>query len=225
MFGAWKPELTDDGALFALVMVMSLIGSLVYVATSFAYHSSQRNLTMSYIWWYPMRFVAGTGLALLFYVALRGGLFSGDLATQDVNPYGIAAAAGLTGMFSKQATAKLAQLFDVAFNILPASAPPKITALDPAEVKTGSPDTPVKITGSGFANGATVRADDTNLTSTYVSEAELTSTVPAEMLAAARVIKVRVDNPGPTAGASAPADLKVTDSPGTDAGAAPDPGE
>jgi hypothetical protein len=78
----------------------------------------------------------------------------------------------------------------------------------------------VKITGSGFADGATVRADDTNLTSTYVSEAELTATVPAVMLAAARVIKVRVDNPDPTAGASAPADLKVTDGPEAGAGAA-----
>jgi hypothetical protein len=32
----------------------------------------------------------------LLYTALRGGLFTGDFTSQEVNPYGIAAVAGIT---------------------------------------------------------------------------------------------------------------------------------
>jgi hypothetical protein len=212
LFGAWRPVLSRDTALFVLVIVMGLLGSLVYVASSFALHSSQRDLTVSYLWWYPMRFIGGTGLALLLYTALRGGLFSGDFNNQEINPYGIAAAAGITGMFSKQATAKLAQLFDVAFQIGPTKGPPKIVALEPSRIQVGSKATPVKVTGSGLVHGATVTADDTPVKDvTYISDAELNIVVPADLLTAPRVIKIRVDNPGPDAGPSAPADLTVTD--------------
>ena len=117
VFGLWRPKVSNDTALFVLVIVASLVGSLVHVASSFAAHCAHRDFKVSWLWWYSMRFVVGTGLGLLLYVALRGGLFSGDFTTKQVNPYGIAAVAGLTGMFSKQATDKLAQLFDVAFAV------------------------------------------------------------------------------------------------------------
>lgn len=209
VFGLWRPKVSGDTALFVLVIVASLLGSLVHVATSFAAHSAQRNLTVSYLWWYPMRFVVGTGLGLLIYVALRGGLFSGDFTSKEVNPYGIAAVTGLTGMFSKQATAKLAQLFDVAFAVQPAKGAPKIEKLDPEQITVGAADTQVKVTGSGFVSGATATADDTTVEVSYVSDTELKIVVPAALLAAARTMKVRVDNPDPTVGASAPADLPV----------------
>ncbi|MEA2194212.1 MAG: hypothetical protein QOG42_646 [Solirubrobacteraceae bacterium] len=223
LLGAWHPAVSGDAALFVLVIIMSLLGSLVYVTTSFALHSSQRNLTVSYLWWYPMRFIGGTGLALLIYTALRGGLFSGDFTTEEVNPYGIAAAAGLTGMFSKQATGKLAQLFDVAFHIAPAGAPPKIDALDPSQVPTGSGPTAIKVTGSGFVEGTTAVADDTHLDVTYASGSELSVVLPPQLLEHAHVINVVVDNPDPTTGKSAPAKVKVVDGPGAHADAAPGP--
>jgi hypothetical protein len=219
VFGLWRPKVSGDTALFVLVIVASLLGSLVHVASSFAAHSAQRNLTVSYLWWYPMRFVVGTGLGLLLYVALRGGLFSGDFTSKEVNPYGIAAVAGLTGMFSKQATAKLAQLFDVAFAVQPVKGAPKIEKLDPEQVAVGAGDTPVKVTGSGFVSGATATADDTTVEVSYISNTELRIVVPAALLAAARTIKVRVDNPDPTVGASAPADLAVVAGGGEGGGA------
>lgn len=219
VFGVWRPKVAGDTALFVLVIVASLLGSLVHVASSFAAHSAQRNLTVSYLWWYPMRFVVGTGLGLLLYVALRGGLFSGDFTSKEVNPYGIAAVAGLTGMFSKQATAKLAQLFDVAFAVQPVKGAPKIEKLDPDQVTAGAPDTPVKVTGSGFVSGITATADDSTVEVSYISDAELKIVVPAAQLTTEGTIKVRVDNPDPTVGASAPADLEVVTPSGTGAAA------
>ena len=52
-----------------------------------------------------------------FYFVVRGGflLFSGELDLQNINPFGIAALAGLSGMFSKQAADKLGEVFDDLF--------------------------------------------------------------------------------------------------------------
>jgi hypothetical protein len=51
----------------------------------------------------------------LFYVVIRGGLFSPGTYSGDVNPYGIAGLSGLVGMFSKQATDKLSEVFGTMF--------------------------------------------------------------------------------------------------------------
>ena len=179
------------------------------MASSFAAHCAHRDFKVSWLWWYSMRFVVGTGLGLLLYVALRGGLFSGDFTTKQVNPYGIAAVAGLTGMFSKQATDKLAQLFDVAFAVRPAAQAPAIDALDPAQLLVGASDTPVKVTGTGFVLGATATADETKLDTSFVSDTQVVIMVPGTLLGAAGTLKIRVDNPDPTVGASAAVDLPV----------------
>lgn len=209
LFGFWRPEVSGDEALFVLVLIASLIGGVVYVGGSVAKHASERTMTVSYLWWYPLRLLVGAGLALLLYTALRGGLFSGDFTTEKINPYGVAALAGLTGMFSKQATAKLAQLFDVAFSVTPSKRAPKIDALVPAETAAGSEDTAIRVSGSGFVGGATATANETPVDVSDVSAGGLSIMLPKELLATVRVIKVRVDNPDPTVGASAPAEFKV----------------
>ena len=158
-----------------------------------------------------MHFVVGTALDLIVYFALRGGLFSGDFTSNEVNPYGITAVAGLVGMFSKQATAKLAQLFDIAFAIQAARDVPRIDSLEPAEVPAGADDTPVKVRGSGFADDATALAGQERLDTSDVSATELTLTVPANLLTDPGQLAIRIDNPDPTVAASAPAELHITD--------------
>lgn len=54
------------------------------------------------------------GLAEILYLVVRGGFFPAAArlnATESINPFGIAALAGLAGMFSKEATDKLQELF------------------------------------------------------------------------------------------------------------------
>ena len=53
-------------------------------------------------------------LAVIFYTAIRAGFLTSASASA-VSPYGVAALAGLTGMFSKQASDKLSEVFTVAF--------------------------------------------------------------------------------------------------------------
>ena len=47
--------------------------------------------------------------------AARGGLVSGNAGATDLSPYGIGALAGLAGMFSKQATDELREVFENLF--------------------------------------------------------------------------------------------------------------
>jgi hypothetical protein len=101
--------------LLVLVLLFGALGSFLHVAKSFASFAGNRALVASWLWWYLLQPVAGMALALLFYVVIRGGLFASGSYAGAVNPYGIAGVSGLVGMFSKQATDKLGELFGAMF--------------------------------------------------------------------------------------------------------------
>ena len=66
--------------------------------------------------WYLLRAPIGVALALIIYLVLRGGLLQANAAAADlINPYGVAAFAGLAAMFSKQAVDKLGEVFVTMF--------------------------------------------------------------------------------------------------------------
>lgn len=110
-------HLTPDAALILLVVLVSALGSFVHAATSFADYVGNRQLKISWVWWYLLRVLVGSSLALIFYFAVRGGFFANDASSGAINPYGIAAVSGLVGLFSKQATDKLREIFDTAFRV------------------------------------------------------------------------------------------------------------
>jgi hypothetical protein len=183
-FGLVHAKLGGDTALYVLVILASLLGALVHVASSFMERVSRRALTVSYLWWYPMRLVVGAALALIVYLVLRAGLLSGDFTTREINPYGIAAISALSGMFAKQATEKLAEVFKVIFATIGAATQrPAIRQLTPSEVVEGSDATPIRIQGSGFVPDANVTVNNDEVEATYVSATELAAIVPPELLA------------------------------------------
>ena len=108
-------DLSADATLLLLVIVVSAVGSYVHVTVSFSDFAGNRQLVSSWVWWYILRVVVGSSLASLFYFAIRGGFFSNTSDSAQVNVYGIAALSGLVGLFSKQATDKLREIFDTAF--------------------------------------------------------------------------------------------------------------
>jgi len=112
---SWKPN--PDAALLALVILSSGVGSYVHAAVSFTDYVGNRGLTSSWVWWYILRLFVGSSLAVVFYFAIRGGFFSTGTDAAQINPYGIAAISGLVGLFSKQATDKLREIFDTAFRV------------------------------------------------------------------------------------------------------------
>ncbi len=147
-----------DERLFLLVIVAGAIGSYIHAATSFADYVGNRKLARSWIWWYILRPFIGVALALVFYFVVRAGFLTGGAG--DVNPYGVAAMGALAGMFSKQATDKLEEIFTTIFRPAPGKGDakrgdklggPSITGIVPPEGPiTGQ--TEVTITGSGFVD-------------------------------------------------------------------------
>ena len=104
-----------DVRLIWLVVITSALGSYIHTVTSFTLYAGNRSLFSSWMAWYVLRPAISAALALIFYFALRAGLFSGAAADQTINPFGIAAISGMVGMFSKQATEKLSKIFDTIF--------------------------------------------------------------------------------------------------------------
>lgn len=108
-------EVAPEVRLIWLVVITSALGSYIHTVTSFTLYAGNRSLCPSWLAWYLLRPAISAALALIFYFALRAGLFAGATADQNINPFGIAAISGMVGMFSKQATGKLGKVFDTIF--------------------------------------------------------------------------------------------------------------
>jgi len=109
-------EIGSEARLLFIVMISAALGSYVHASTSFVSYVGNKSITMSWAWWYILRPFIGMALALIFYFVIRGGLLSTGTSANEISLYGIAAVAGLVGMFSKQATDKLGELFTTLFN-------------------------------------------------------------------------------------------------------------
>jgi hypothetical protein len=110
-------EMNPEVRLLFLVLLTGALGSFVHAATSFVTYVGNRSLTPSWIWWYVLRPFVGMGIAGIFYFVIRGGLvlLSAAPDIEKLSPYGLAAFAALSGLFSKQATDKLSEIFDNLF--------------------------------------------------------------------------------------------------------------
>ncbi len=106
-FLVWEFPLSEEGRLFAVVALAGAAGALVHSMRSFWWYVGNRNLKWSWLIKYLLEPIAGAALATVFYLALRGGLFSAEATPEQTNPFGFAALAGLVGMFSDQASEKL----------------------------------------------------------------------------------------------------------------------
>lgn len=111
----YEITLNSDSRLILLVLAVGGLGSYVHGATSFISYVGNRSFHASWTWWYLLRPLIGMALAVIFYFVIRGGLLGNTATADDISPYGIAAVAGLVGMFSKQATDKLEELFNNLF--------------------------------------------------------------------------------------------------------------
>jgi hypothetical protein len=116
-FLTFKFVIQPETRLLLLVMAMGAFGSYVHAGTSFVSYVGNRSFKESWTWWYLLRPFIGMALAVIFYFVIRGGLFSAGAAASDISPYGFAAVAGLVGMFSKQATDKLEEVFNNLFQV------------------------------------------------------------------------------------------------------------
>ena len=107
--------LREDVLHLLLVLIMGVLGGTLYGMLGFCLHLALADFKPQWNCWYLFRPFLGAGLALLVYLAIRGGFLT--LSNQEISlsPYGTAALAGLCGMFSEQASKKLAEVFRTLF--------------------------------------------------------------------------------------------------------------
>lgn len=227
LIGHWTPLL--DHRLMAIVAICGCLGSYIHATTSLSDFVGNRTLLRSWTVWLFMRIPIGGALALGMYFVLRGigaislnglqavGGQGAPVVPLQVNPFSFAAIGTLTGMFTKQATDKLAEVFDVLLrsavkraDLLNPTAP-TITSLTPDVVSAGASDTVVTIAGQRFKATSTVTAGGQVRQSQPVSDTQLRVTLPAAILAAPATIPIVVADPAD--GTSAPKDFAVVPKP------------
>lgn len=206
-----------DTALLLLVVVVSMLGSFVHVATSFATYAGNRRLYSSWVWWYVLRASIGAGLALILYFVVRGGLFSGSATSESLNPYGIAAIAGLTGLFSKQATDKLREVFDTVLSTSgdadradkATHTAPQLDSVVPNTTPAMKMSLSVALFGHGFLAQSVVRLrrvqaaeGSREVPIVRVTDRAAHVVIPADMVSSAGDIEIVVENPEPGGGES-----------------------
>lgn len=116
-FFNFSGDIQPETRLLLLVMAMGALGSYIHAGTSFVSYVGNRSFVESWTWWYVLRPFIGLALAIIFYFVIRGGLLSAGAVASDISPFGFAAVAGLVGMFSKQATDKLEEVFGNLFQV------------------------------------------------------------------------------------------------------------
>jgi hypothetical protein len=113
--GLLKFSISKEIRLILIVMAAGGLGSFIHGATSLISYVGNRKIVKSWTWWYILRPFIGSVLALIFYFAIRGGFLSVTAGTEAISHFGIAATAGIVGMFSKEATDKLHEIFVTLF--------------------------------------------------------------------------------------------------------------
>jgi len=200
---------TFDERLLLLVIIAGMLGAFVHGATSLADYLGNNAFNRNWTWFYLLRPAIGMSLALVFYFAIRGGFLSTTGGAKDINPYGIAALAGMVGMFSKQATDKLSEIFGTLFRSAPGEGDAKrgdplkgatgaAFQLDPPTAVAGGPAFTLTVTGTGFVNGATINVNDQLQPTTFESATKLSAQISKETIANAGTLKITVANPDTT---------------------------
>jgi hypothetical protein len=206
IFGSGPLDWLPDQRMFLTVIAAGSIGSLIHTLTSLGDYIGNRKLSANWLWWFALRVPIGVALALVSYVLLRGGLIvpqqqqAGASTAVQLNPYAIAGFAALAGMFSRQATDKLREVFETLFTAqkpvkrddpLNASAALKV---DPEKLTRGQPQ-PLTFTGSGFQNGTKVTIGGNDRPFTLVSATVGKVTPTAQDVAKAGKLEIVVTNP------------------------------
>lgn len=135
-------EIWDEVRLLLMVILAGALGSLVHTVRSVYWYIGNRQLKWSWVIKYVLQPLAGSALAMIFYVVVRGGFFSPQTTPENTSPFGFAALAALVGLFSEQAVLKLKR---VAETVLERPTP----GADPTQQEEDSEGSPHDTTKGG----------------------------------------------------------------------------
>ena len=136
----------DEARLLWIVIFAGALGSLIHALRSVYWYVGNRKLIWSWIGKYLMLPFAGSALAVVFYLVIRGGFFSPQAGFGNTSPFGFAAMAALVGLFSEQAVLKLQEVAETVLTKPAAGANPmpqkSVTKSEPATPPKPEPPKP-----------------------------------------------------------------------------------
>jgi hypothetical protein len=165
--------------------------------------------------WYLLRPLVGAPTALLLYFVVRAGFLTASASAGDVNRFGIAAIAGLAGMFSLKAADKMKELFDALFKTDEKrkdslqNPVPTVQALKPDKHRVGTELPGVLVEASGFVARSIVQMNGSTRETEFRNATQLFAKLQAADVAKVGTLQLTVVNPPPGGGTSAPAVLEV----------------
>jgi len=213
-FGGWHMMWGEQRLLF-IVMLCGFLGSLIYSLRSLFWYTGNRQLVWS---WIPMTTlvpIVGSMVAVVFYLVLRGGLFSPTTTVSDTSPFGFAAMSALVGMFINETVLKLKSIFETIMtkkeqgtNTVQPTVRPSLTSFTPQTAAAGQ-DVNIKVDGAGFTKDSKVYADGKALTTTWISDKQLEALIPKELVPTAKLtLNISVQTAG--GGTSSPMTFTTT---------------
>lgn len=109
--------ISPDGELRLLLLVLfsGLLGGLLKSLQSYRLYTGEKKLTANWIPFMITQPFIGGGLAVVFYILLRGGLFT-PTDFSSVNRLAFVAISGMVGLFSEQAIGKLTKIANSIFD-------------------------------------------------------------------------------------------------------------
>jgi hypothetical protein len=210
-------KLNFDQQLILMVMIAGGLGSFIHTATSFSDYVGNEKLTVNWIWFYILRPFIGIVLAVIFYLVIRGGFLSAGSGSDNINPFGISALAALVGMFSKQATDKLNDVFNILFTAKGdekrkdnlTNPVPNITDIDPKSIEPKTENVVVTVKGTEFVVGTVLNVNGNNRETQFIDATQLTAKLLPEDLENEGELKVTAFNPPPGGGTSPAILIKI----------------
>ena len=109
--------ITDEARILLIVAMAGVIGALVQSMWALGAFVGEKDFEESWALWYIAHPFVGAGLAEIIYFSLRAGLLSTGTTAANLNLFGIAAVAGITGMFTKDAMKTLKELSSDIFGV------------------------------------------------------------------------------------------------------------
>jgi hypothetical protein len=166
---------------------------VLHAIRSTYWYVGNRNLVSSWVLMYFLLPVVGAVLAPLFYLVVRGGLLVVQAETDGY--IGFVAIAGLTGLFSQQATLKLKKIAEQFFSRAPSGSdatpqggasastppPPSIASILPARPTASPNPQPVTLAGSGFAPPLTVTVTSPAGQATTIAPGKVRNATPTSL--------------------------------------------
>jgi len=201
----------DGRTLLALIIAAAALGSCIHAMTSFSDYVGDRRLTRTWLSWYYFRPWLGAMLAVIFYLVLWCGTHSHDSIASSSASCWIIGVAGLVGLFSKQATDKLNEVFTVLIKSdtdakrkdkLDRNNWPRITRVVATKRDGNSGVVTINVMGERFVTGARVQRSGADRKTTFTSSGLLVAELLAEDVCTPGQIELVVVNPEPPGGES-----------------------